>query len=615
MKADKPKWFNKIIKSPSLRKKLIGFMLLQSVTISVLVTIFSYYNASLSMQKHSINFSTELLSAKTYQVSEYLHRLEQYSQDILYEDSIYTLLEKAVGFDYEDLYSEKNKMAIWEESGAPVINLFSKTIVSRVEIQSLAIYDNEGKLWASQDDSSKDFNLASFLDEDLFFNIRESADGENTTHLYIQEEEGKALRLFLVRRLSSPDTYEPLGYFVMMADFTYFNSLLASSEQQQGYSLILIAENDTLLYQTAVGLDGVMVYLGKNVLWEVDKKGGVLYNRGEVEGTDWTLVAVQDLSVLFSDTLALRNTLLVLTVVTVMLFALLSFAMAKDILKPVERLIKSMKRVKNGETGVNVKVDRQDELGYMSKTFNDMIRENEMLVRSIYRAEITKKDAELQALQSQINPHFLYNTLESISWSARLAGVNGISEMVEDLGKIMEAGVGKSEEFIPLAKEVEYIETYLRIMKRRFEDRLKTKIEIDPEIMEYKVPKLLIQPLVENAIYHGIEKSTKGGFVELRAKKEGCCLIITVTNSGKSISNGEIEAINKGLSMHSDEYFFNLRKHQRKNVGIENVNRRIKLYFGEEYGLEMAKNDEGHTVVTARLHLEGMDETQSITDR
>jgi two-component system sensor histidine kinase YesM len=615
MSRAKKKRIKRLVLPLSLKKKLIGFMLLQSVTISVLVTVFSYSNASISMQRHSVSFSTELLSTKTYQISEYLRRVEQYSQDILYEDGIYTLLDKTVDFDHDDLYAEGDKMAILEENGSPVINLFSKTIMSRVEIQSLALLDNVGEIWVSQDDNSIDFDLASFLDASVFGEMRKTADGDVIPHIFIYEQGGDAQQIFFVRRLSSPDTYKPLGYFVLMVDYGYFKSLLESSEEQQGYSLVLTSEDGIMLYQAGTGIEGVNDYLAKNIVWKVDSENGVLYTRGEVTGTDWTLIAVQDLSVLFKDTIILRNTLLIITAVAVVIFALLSIAMASDILKPVERLIKSMKRVQGGETGVNVKVDRQDELGYMSKTFNDMIRENEMLVRSIYRAEITKKDAELQALQSQINPHFLYNTLESISWSARLAGVDEISEMVEDLAEIMEAGVGKSEEFIPLKTEIEYIETYLRIMKRRFEDRLKTEIDRDPELKDYKVPKLLIQPLIENAIYHGIDKSAKGGFIKLSAKKQNDDVVITVTNSGKPISSREIEELNSHLMMPSDEYFYNLRKHQRNNVGIENVNRRIKLYFGEQYGLKIEKNAEGHTQVTALLPLGGMDEIQSIADR
>ena len=609
MKENKAKWYKKIFAPLSLKKKLIGFMLIQTVTISALVTVFSYYNASVSMQRHSIGFSTELLSTKTYQVSEYLRRSEQYSQDILYENVIYELLEKTVDFDHEHIYAEGNKMEILEELGGPVINLFSKTIMSRVEIQSLALLDNMGEIWVSQDDNSKDFDIATFLDAGVFGDMKDATENDDSSHIYIHEKDGIAQHIFFVRRLSSPDNYNDLGYFVMMADFTYFNSLLESSEEQQGYSLILTAaEGGTVIYQAGTGLNGVSKYLKKNILWQVDRENGVLYTRGEVEGTDWILIAVQDLNVLFKDTVVLRNTLIVIAAAVILVFVLLSITMAGDILKPVQRLIASMKRVQSGETGVNVKVDRNDELGYMSKTFNNMIRKNEMLVRSIYRAEITKKDAELQALQAQINPHFLYNTLESISWRARLSNVPEISEMVEDLADIMEAGVGKSEEFIPLSTEIEYIEKYFRIMKRRFEERLKTKIDVERELLDYKVPKLLMQPLIENAIYHGIDKAAKGGHIELSAKKDGNYIIMTVTNSGKAMCEKEIENINILLRMHSDEYFYNLRENQRSNVGIENVNRRIKLYYGEQYGLGISKNSEGHTVVTAVLPSGGMDE-------
>ena len=608
MKENKKPWYKRLFAPLSLKKKLIGFMLIQTVTISALVTVFSYYNASISMQRHSIGFSTELLATKTYQVSEYLRRLEQYSQDILYEKSIYMLLDETVDFYHEYIYAENNKMAILEERGGPVINLFSKTIMSRVEIQSLALLDNAGELWVSQDNNSKDFDIASFLGSGVFESMKDATESDESPHIYIYKRDNLAQNIFFIRRLSSPETYNRLGYFVMMADFGYFNSLLAGSEEQQGYSLILTAGKDTVLYQTGTGLNGAFSYLEKNILWQVDHENDVLYTRGEVANTDWTLIAVQDLNVLFKDTVVLRNTLVGIAAAVILVFVLLSITMAGDILKPVQRLINSMKRVQSGETGVNVKVDRNDELGYMSKTFNDMIRKNEMLVRSIYRAEITKKDAELQALQAQINPHFLYNTLESISWRARLSGVDEISDMVEDLAEIMEAGVGKSEEFIPLSTEIEYIEKYFRIMKRRFEDRLKTAIDVDPDLLGYKVPKLLMQPLIENAIYHGIDKASKGGFIELLAKKDENRVAITVTNSGKAMQEKEIEKINSLLMMHSDEYFYNLRENQRNNVGIENVNRRIKLYYGEQYGLNISKNSQGHTQVTAVLPLGGMDE-------
>ncbi len=608
-------WYKNLIRDTSLSKKLIAFMLIQLITLSVVITIISYYSASKSMQEHSVSFANELLTAKTYQVSEYLRRVEQYSQDILYEDSIYTLLEKTVGFEHDDVFAERDRMAILEETGGPVINTFSKNIMTRVEIQSMALLDSNGEVWISQDDNSKDFDLATFLNTEESYRMIHTKLGDESSNIYIHQEDGIAQNVFFIRSLSSPDTYEPIGYFVMMTDFSYLNSLLLSSEEEVGYSLMLVAGDGTAIYQAGGVTEGVYSYLDKDILWQVDRENGLLYTRGEVQGTDWTLIAVQDLSVLFADTVFLRNTLLVITGIAVIIFGFLSIVFASDILKPVQRMITSMKRVQGGETGVNVKVDRNDELGYMSKTFNDMIRKNERLVRSIYRAEITKKDAELQALQSQINPHFLYNTLESISWHARLKDVPEISEMVEDLAEIMEAGIGKNEEFITLKTELEYIDTYLRIMKRRFEDRLTTEIHAENELTGYKVPKLLIQPLIENAIYHGIDKATEGGFIKLDAFKDEMFVYIRVTNSGRPITDGELETINSHLIMPSDEYFYNLRENQRTNVGIENVNRRIKLYFGEEYGLKIAKNEDGHTQVTALLPHGGMDEVQSSSDR
>lgn len=598
-------------KTKSMRKRLVGFIILQMVVIALIISVISYLNASSAMQRRAVGFSNKLLSMISYQIDEYLRHMEQYSQDVLYEKSIYNILDQTENFSYNDVYAEKLKRNILHKDGMPVINLFAKTIISRVEIQSVALLDNYGKIWVCDNDKSKDIDIELFLKGDLLENIKASAkDKAGKLSIYLHTKENKVENIFFVRSVYSPDTYKQLGYFVILADTDYFYKILSNAAQGEGFGTALLGENGEVIYKTSdVKVNkSINDFLSKDIDWQINNTDNLLLSRSTVNYSNWDMVATQRLEVLFEDIFNLRNILMIITAIVISVFSLISLAMATDILKPIKRLTTAIERMKKGETEVSVVVDREDELGYLSKTFNEMAEKNEMLVRSIYRAQITNKDAKLQALQSQINPHFLYNTLESISWTARLKGVDEISEMVEDLADIMEAGIGKNETFIPLQMEVEYIDKYLRIMKKRFEDRLETNKKIDESLLKYKIPRLLIQPLIENAIYHGIDRSSKGGFVDIIAMKTEEAIEIIVCNSGKGISEEEIERINSHLSIPSDDYFYNLRDNQKHNVGLENVNRRIKLYYGEKYGIKISRSRDGYTEVTATLPLGGMDE-------
>ena len=253
-----------------------------------------------------------------------------------------------------------------------------------------------------------------------------------------------------------------------------------------------------------------------------------------------------------------------------------------------------------------MKVDRNDELGFLNKTFNEMAKEINHLVNWIYREQITRKDAEIKALQSQINPHFLFNTLESINWMARLNNVPEISETVSALSSLMEASIGRDDRLITIQEEFTYIDNYILILKRRFEDRISLKKNVAPEVLGVKIPRLLIQPLIENAVYHGIERSRDKGIISLNAWIGGDMVHIQVEDNGMGIEQEELEMLNNKLSMDNDTYFRSMEGAKKKSIGIENVNRRIKLFYGEKYGLKIESKIGEYTriSVTIPLHKE-----------
>ncbi|NTV89737.1 MAG: sensor histidine kinase, partial [Clostridiales bacterium] len=271
----------------------------------------------------------------------------------------------------------------------------------------------------------------------------------------------------------------------------------------------------------------------------------------------------------------------------IIILSVLSILISIDFINPINRLVKGMNTVQGGHNSVRIDVDRGDELGYLSRTFNDMAEEINHLVTWKYSEEITRKEAELKALQSQINPHFLFNTLESINWMAQLNNVPEISNTVTALSSIMEAGIGRDDRLITVREEFCYIDNYIMILKNRYEDRIELYKDVREEALAIMIPRLLIQPLVENAVYHGIEKIRGKGVIWLKALTDGQDMKIIVEDNGPGIEQGELDIINERLAVDNETYFKNLQTRKNKSIGLDNVNRRIKLFYGEEYGLKI----------------------------
>ena len=216
---------------------------------------------------------------------------------------------------------------------------------------------------------------------------------------------------------------------------------------------------------------------------------------------------------------------------------------------------------------------------------NEMIDRNNLI-------SISKKQAEYLALQNQINPHFLYNTLDSINWMLMDIGADDISDVVVSLGDILKYSIHGKDVLVPLNEEVQYIESYLCIQKNRLEDRLCTSMEIQKEARARMVPKLILQPMVENAILHGIEPMKDGGRVRITAGLEQQNLLITIEDNGPGMAPEELEQCRAAVYSESGA---------TDSIGMRNVHRRLRLHFGEEYGLAIESRHQEGTIVTLRM--------------
>lgn len=274
---------------------------------------------------------------------------------------------------------------------------------------------------------------------------------------------------------------------------------------------------------------------------------------------------------------------------------------AYRIAKPVNRLAKRVEAFGGGQMEVEFVektfINEIQELGY---TFGNMASRIKELIDKVYTSEIKesrleneKKEAELIALKAQINPHFLYNTLESVIWLVKCDEKEKAAEMISDLGDLFRLGVKKGEEYITIREEIEYDMIYINIHKNRLEDKLTVKWDIDETLLGYKIPKMILQPVIENAIQHGVQENINGGGISIQCRKEDGDLLFVVKDDGPGIGMEKLEDLTRRLNE-------NLTG---DSIGIFNVQKRIRLYFGAEYGITL-ESAAGHgTTVIMRLPL------------
>jgi two-component system sensor histidine kinase YesM len=278
---------------------------------------------------------------------------------------------------------------------------------------------------------------------------------------------------------------------------------------------------------------------------------------------------------------------------------ILAWALARALSRPILDLADAMRHVGEGRLDVRIPVRHQNEFGVLQNGFNRMVDRLERLVRDLDEEHRRKRQAELEALQAQINPHFLYNTLDTINWLAIGERQVKISEMVSLLGRFFRLGLSKGDTLVPLAQELEHLRTYLALQQIRFRGTFTAEERVDPEVMSLRVPKLILQPFVENALVHAFQHRGGTGTVRLGGSLVGEALVLSVADDGVGMTDGTIPDPRKvGMG-----------------YGIRNVDERIRLHFGSAYGVRIQSTDGEGTLVSITLPAIRQEEQKGVEHR
>ena len=263
----------------------------------------------------------------------------------------------------------------------------------------------------------------------------------------------------------------------------------------------------------------------------------------------------------------------------VLLAALISSLILKSITNPLERLCRVTERIAKGEFTVRARVDSQDEIRVLSDSVDDMAEKLRIMISQIKEDERKMRHAELRLLQEQINPHFLYNTLDTVVWLIEGNELEKAVNIVVSLSEFFRLVLSRGQEFITIQEEELHIRSYLEIQQVRYSDILKFDISIDPELYQYKILKLTLQPLVENSLYHGIKYKRAEGRIEEIVTREGNLIRFLVRDNGVGMEEQELLKLREEIMKPCQE--------TEKGFGLANVNERIRMNFGPQYGMQI----------------------------
>ena len=325
----------------------------------------------------------------------------------------------------------------------------------------------------------------------------------------------------------------------------------------------------------------------KETLMDGSGDNARIYTISRSEKTGWTVVGCTNVAELLKDSKKARSIYVLVAAILVVVALVLSYFIARNITRPLQQLRDSMARVQEGDFGAaEVEVTSRNEVGSLTRSFNVMTsRIQELMKQNIYEQQ-QKRKSELKALQSQINPHFLYNTLDSIIWMAEGKKNEEVVVMTASLARLLRQSISNEEEQVPIGQEVEYARSYLTIQKMRYKDKLEFQIQVDAQIMGVPIIKLVLQPLIENAIYHGLKYKEGKGLLIVRGYREGENAVLQIKDNGAGMDEQTLSHI---FEKHKVNYRSN-------GVGVYNVQKRLQLYYGMDYGITYSsKQGEGTT--------------------
>lgn len=560
-----------------VKKLIISFLIIFIIPIMI-IAIISYKNYSNSIEKSTTAYVSQL-------IVEVINKLDTTFSDLrgatiipLYLPEIQDILDQNLSYTYK---SSKLK---------PYMNAINRNNTGQY---TTYLFDNEGNVFTE----NYAFGIYGRKDTDSFYKqLKEKTNDADGKFILLSptkiiDIEGNSKYVLTVARsiknVNVP-TYKSVGIIAMDVELSIFDKTIQDIDKITKGKTIVIDNNNTIIYESDVDLIN-KTFNESQVLSNASEQNGSFYidNQGErfiyiystMPNTKWKMFVSISTKTLFKDALVNNKMVLTVSLVTGFIAVLMYTMLAFTLTKPLRKLVGLMKLVQKGNMDVYFDVKYNDEVGLVASNFNNMIKRIKELIDEVYLTKLRKQQAEMDVLQAQINPHFIYNTLETIRMLSVLNGVNELAEISATFGSMLRYSVNKGQEIVTIQDEIEHLEKYVYIQNKRFSNKFILHNQIQERHLNTKTIKLLFQPIVENSILHGFEKKKGVGNIFITSSETEEFLLLIIKDDGVGMEPESLSQINIELERN------NVFSENRTHIGVKNVNERIKLFFGEKYGL------------------------------
>jgi two-component system sensor histidine kinase YesM len=564
-----------------LRVQIAMYYLISSLVILGLFGMTLYFSIEAIFMDESINSSEQTIDAGSSYLELYVDNLKLFSNLIANNENTHQYL-------------------IDGQNEVDTENLIADIINADDYIRTVIIVSADGRILSNE----KSINMTmseNMMEEpwyvDILVNDEASLSGAKLTNFSMNKDNWV---ISLATQVIDED--EHIGVVIIDFDYQGIEKLMDNIDLgSEGYAYIVNSQNQIVyhpdtdyfidenkkseLIEMSMMVDGYHQEMNKTS-YSVD-----------LEGTDWKLIGVSSLDGLAVFRRQLLETTILLLIVLLLVVLGSGYYFGGLITKPIKELEDTMMNLDQSFTNLVNEDIKTKEIKSLAVHYNQMIKKIQLLLNEINENQKYLRTYEIQALHSQINPHFLYNTLDTIVWMAEFEDSESVIEITKSLANFFRLSLSKGREVIPLRDEISHVEQYLKIQKQRYSDKLNYKLDLDDSLLDYIVPKIILQPIVENAIYYGIKEKDGPGVIDISIKDLDDVIVIKIKDDGKGIDKHKLVEINEKLIYNTVSYI----EDNKSGIGLYNVQKRIQLYYGENYGISVQSVKNEGTIITIKI--------------
>ncbi len=596
-------------KNCSMRVKLFAsFFLLIFIPIIVL-TVFAAYRSTAIIQEQSMEIARLYLQQTENEMESELYKIATVSSSVAQTAEVHEVLEKQnTGISFSEEYDDMNELYKTIESTRALQNLYQiRLFISDSFTHSRSNYIT--------------YPLSSVSDTDWYHQLVEQYQTQTLLPPSIFQpplsEPQEVLSVVTLIR-SRKDITRILGVVsvdVLKSDLIDILQRNNYAEQSAAYLVdenlnIVCGANSTFPVSEAdlaAQLQQMRDTFGASS--GVSTAGNAVYGLSAPIFDGWRIFTVASMGNLLSPVLDLRDQMILLTVIISIIAFCLSYLYARYSTRRIKTLAEQVRRVENGDLSVSCIVDSEDEIGELQNSFNFMVRRISLLVDERYNLGKNLKDMELRALQAQINPHFLYNTLDMIAWKAMASGNQETVDIVVKLARFYRLSLSNGSDFLPLSDEVEHVRLFVELTNLCRSRNVQLITEVAPNIADYPIMKLILQPIVENSLFHGLyELSDRVGVIRLTAEQIGSYVQIQIADNGVGIEKSKLAE----LLAKKERPVVNTK---RGGYGIGNILERLRIYYDDRFTFQIESAILTGTTVTIRIPYSRNDSPQIHAER